>query len=651
VAAGYKPTGSDASTSAQPAVDSLPLLLQALCVPSPRLFRRAEAVRQFMQDEVGDLLRDVVMPVQDGDPEASQGLSRALYVQCSQLVGHVAVLLRSLCASLTAALEAQARLGARAAASALGSAAARSSQSDAAAAPDHSAALLSGLLLVGRLAWLLKIRGRFVEEALAPARADPGNGADAPAPATTYDIVSEDQMRSAFEIADTNGDGVLTYMEAVDAVQALTVSDSADAGHERAIPFLAPRLTPSVNYQEFALLCAHMLTGDTCSPVGRLGACLDELLSSAHRVFAERSLTPLSLQLSLALEKDFGLRGAHSSSSSSSSGSLQPSTFKSSWRRESVELDGGEREQVAVPTACCSALSAFFFLVAHAAATSLLSIDTVQELPGADVYPTLGLKAGQGSGQPQPQPLNRLALFATTALYHKAVEAVAQRYMELLKAPVPTAGEGGHGAVPSEEDVALQACFDLLVCEALAARLAAPTATAAATGAVTATGQGSRLLKTTLAGWKARLDPINAELLIPLLQVAAARFAATNHLLLPCLQAPAAAKGGSSKDPSSSSSSSADAPAPNAISGVFPSAQPSRFALLPLPMSTHFQSTAWGERSSKGAKKQRGPEAPDDDEVVGASLSATETLGKSLMSSIGGISSSIFGGQSSASSK
>ena len=672
VAAGHKPTGTgtggeaNAASAAPPALDSLPLLLQALCVPSPRLFRRAEAVRQFMQDEIGDLLRDVVMPVQDGDPEASQGLSRALYVQCSQLVGHVAVLLRSLCASLTTTLETQARLSARAAA-ASSSAAAAKSGSPSETAPDNSAALLSGLLLVGRLAWLLKIRGRFVEEALAPARADCQTGADAPLPTATYDIVSLDQLRSAFEIADTNGDGVLTYLEAVDAVQALTVSDSAEAGHERAIPFLAPRLTPSVNYQEFALLCAHMLTGDTCSPVGRLGACLDELLASTHRVFAERSLTPLSLQLSLALEKDFGLCSAGNSSSSSggygkdghghghgSSVSLQPSTFRSSWRRQSVELDGGEREQVAVPTACCSALSAFFFLVAHVAATSLLSIDTVQELPGADLYPAAGPRAGQGSGQSQPL-ISRLALFATTALYQRAVEAVAQRYMELLKAPSAAAGEG-HGAVaaPSEEDVALQACFDLLVCEALTARLTpSASAPAAAASAAPAAGQGSRLLKTTLAGWKARLDPINAELLVPLLQVAAARFAAANHLLLPCLQAPSAAKGsgsGSGSDGKDSSPPAADSPS-SAIAGVFPAAQPSRFALLPLPMSTHFQSTAWGERS-KGTKKQR-PEstADDDDGVVGASLSTTETLGKSLMSSIGGISSSIFGGQSSSSAK
>lgn len=40
--------------------------------------------------------------------------------------------------------------------------------------------------------------------------------------AYNHDQVSEDQMRSAFEIADTNGDGVLTYTEAVE-VKPLTL--------------------------------------------------------------------------------------------------------------------------------------------------------------------------------------------------------------------------------------------------------------------------------------------------------------------------------------------------------------------------------------------------------------------------------------------
>ena len=148
-----------------------------------------------------------------------------------------------------------------------------------------------------------------------------------------------------------------------------------------------------------------------------------------------------------------------------------------------MDLDGGDREEVSVPAVCCAALSAFFFCVTHMAAVSVLSIDTVQELPGADVYPSLesrNLASSQhslsatilppGSGSTM---VNRLALFASSSLFTKAIETAAQRYTELLQAPMTssTTTYDGSSFSASEEDVALQACFDLLVCEALSTRL------------------------------------------------------------------------------------------------------------------------------------------------------------------------------------
>ena len=65
----------------------------------------------------------------------------------------------------------------------------------------------------------------------------------------------------------------------------------------------------------------------------------------------------------------------------------------------------------------------------------------------------------------------------------------------------------------------------------------------------------------------------------------------------------------------------------SAISGVFPSSQPSRFALLPLPMSTHAMSL---DTRSKHAK-QRVMQLDDDedDEASAPALrSTTEQLGK-----------------------
>ena len=178
-----------------------------------------------------------VLPVQEGDPEASQGLARALYVQCSQLVGHLAVLLRSIVTSLTTALETQARL-------------ALTREKNMGLLPRgnttggiaSSGPLLSGLLLVGRLAWLLKIRGRFVEEALSPSLTGSTTPSTQATPDHTHNAavnnnnsglyISEDQMRSAFEIADTNGDGVLTYAEAIDAIQVTQISTTSLKWHQ-----------------------------------------------------------------------------------------------------------------------------------------------------------------------------------------------------------------------------------------------------------------------------------------------------------------------------------------------------------------------------------------------------------------------------------
>lgn len=105
---------------------------------------------------------------------------------------------------------------------------------------DHS--LLSGVLFLGRLAWLFKIRGAFLEYALQPRAANWRTpSVDASSSGANLRSISgpivgannqsflvrvqdgrqgamctEDQFRSAFEIADTNGDGVLSYQEALE---------------------------------------------------------------------------------------------------------------------------------------------------------------------------------------------------------------------------------------------------------------------------------------------------------------------------------------------------------------------------------------------------------------------------------------------------
>ena len=112
---------------------------------------------------------------------------------------------------------------------------------------DHT--LLSSLLFLGRLAWLFKIRGNFLDFALQPKAAllstthqmNLASGS-VDVGASSHNVLrarsnsmnhnssfrvggssgaggggnNEDQFRSAFEIADTNGDGVLSYAEAIE---------------------------------------------------------------------------------------------------------------------------------------------------------------------------------------------------------------------------------------------------------------------------------------------------------------------------------------------------------------------------------------------------------------------------------------------------
>jgi len=111
---------------------------------------------------------------------------------------------------------------------------------------DHT--LLSSLLFLGRLAWLFKIRGSFLDFALQPKAALLSSSqqlslasSSADVSASSHNVLrarsnsinhnssfrvggsngagggnNEDQFRSAFEIADTNGDGVLSYAEAIE---------------------------------------------------------------------------------------------------------------------------------------------------------------------------------------------------------------------------------------------------------------------------------------------------------------------------------------------------------------------------------------------------------------------------------------------------
>ena len=129
-------------------------------------------------------MEEIVAPIQEGDPLSASSLSRALLVQCSHLCGQLSVILRTLAISINSTLEVRIK--------------SRSNSNT----NDDDNALLSGLLIVGRLAWLLKSKGGFFEDALVPMSVTRDT--------ISFEYISEEQLKSAFEIADTDGDGVVT---------------------------------------------------------------------------------------------------------------------------------------------------------------------------------------------------------------------------------------------------------------------------------------------------------------------------------------------------------------------------------------------------------------------------------------------------------
>lgn len=621
-------------------VNSTPAALSS----SPRLFRRAETLRSLLEMEVMDLVSDIVLPVQEGDPQSAASLSRALLIQCSQLAGQLAVMLRVISTSCNFVLDA--RLAGR-------------NSTQVSSKKTHSAtkasfieisgdcALTTGLLLLGRFAWLLKIRGRFLEDALSSSVSQSDSHS-----IQSCDLTSEEQLRSAFEIADTDGDGIVTYSEALEAIQALAINDTSfsassaltDGQHNRhssspsSYPFLSAVLTPSLTFGEITLLCAHLLPPEVCAPASRLKACVEEIIATTHMRWAEKLVQELARPISDILSEELGISSLidknKTTQKTGKGKSFTPTaTFKSSWRKQYVEMDtdfdtgDSVREQLSVPVTVSTCLNSFLFSLSHRTSAALLSIDTVQQLPPLDALSIsnpaqLVENSGKssspsdGSGNHQHQ-IDKLAQVAFANANNLAIRAIASTYTNLLRDATAAVGSSLHGGMNAWlEDCSLQAYFDLLVCEGVATRCGVTV---------------PKPLTICMNGWKSKMDPINAELLAPLLSEGARSFAAKTYLLLPGHISP-------SKTPKQFTST-ADVGSCNMSSSsdstFFSNTvqQTSRFALLPLPMSTNLHGSAWASRE---LNKQSRSAGSSNSSIPTDSIHALRATHVSSSDSIGG---------------
>ena len=179
----------------------------AVPISSTALFHQAEVVRSGLEASLRAMVQGLGVPVMEesqlghghggdgasAEPQSSDSLSLAARIQSCTLLGQLLALLRTLVESITGQLS--------------------TIPKQRTITPAHREALTASLLFVGRLCWLFTVSGRFLDETI--------EGEDGlsrlPGTRSSTDsnvLVNLEQLRSAFDIAETGGGGVVSLEEA-----------------------------------------------------------------------------------------------------------------------------------------------------------------------------------------------------------------------------------------------------------------------------------------------------------------------------------------------------------------------------------------------------------------------------------------------------
>ena len=484
-----------------------------------------------------------------------------------------------------------------------------------------------GLLLLGRLSWLLGAGGRggFIEDIIG------GNDsfelADAAGSAVQQEKTSFDQLRSAFEIADARGSGVLSTSEAEEAILALALGEeeegdnNSSSSSSRGVAFLNPKLVPSCTLDELSLLCTHLLESDSlsvCNSKGKNGPCvpqkqfsklIEQLVESSHRRWAKALLMELGgtltssllIELSPTSKPNIAAGEGLTTSQSKRTGKSVPTSlpFQALWMVREVE-----GEIVYVPGAISSSLQQFLGSLNAQASKSMLSLDSALSVPPVALTTRVGIIGGNGNrstgstgseggngeveagaqvAHPSMHEQALLVSYVVSRVYTAAAKSTASAYGALLTKvfPAPAAGSSSplsssSAAAARADSCALQCVFDLTL----------------AIGVFKRSGVAVEPLKeltTQLTAWESRVDAVNGSLTLPLLARNVLDFEARTSLLYPALHGLAAPvaqtktqthSGGEGDNDEELKSST------STLAGVFSNVKTHRFALLPLSVSS-----------------------------------------------------------------
>ncbi len=431
---------------------------------------------------------------------SSQSLIKALQGNCCRLVGQILSLLRRVAESLksclqqagyltwnhkndTSLIRAEMKQLLRDQFSSSGSK--LPNQVESTNSPDHFRCRV-GLLVIGRIVWLLKIRSNSIIAALSDAGSPSVSKARTETESLGFGLVSEEQFRSAFEIADTDGDGVVSRSEAFEALQALSIGDSFG-------PYLNEVGTQcgetqcnylnnvsSLSYDEFILIFgAEVFSSEDFCPAVRFHVALENILALCHIVWAIASVKYLGTSFAASLSLDLGIDD-----------NLCRSSNKLLWQHMWIDLEnvldeseqlvapgiqGMHREKVLVPSHISRATFSFIHGISLLISSLMVSLDTMQvcyrhfdghasiidveESEGGSNIVNLWIAfVGRQNGK------HNLCHLVNNLLYELAFEHLLCDYDHIISKCINSKTQWKQDCV---DDLAMQLTVDLKLCEKL----------------------------------------------------------------------------------------------------------------------------------------------------------------------------------------
>jgi hypothetical protein len=468
----------------------------------------------------------------------------------------------------------------------------------------------NGIILLGHFCWLLKYHGSSIVEGTLTDRNN-HDSAESSLFSASSSFVSEEQFRSAFEIADTDGDGIIDFKEIQEALMALSLGDLCEGSHDgdgsngdSTLKTNMWETSPSIpasnlSYDEFLLVYGSDLSSVTSkgefSSVEKFHSALDKLIATNHLSWSLLLTGNAFESFRLQLSRDLDFEGLFSVRPNRPSTVDNNKKFKSRWLRRldsSTAFDNND-ENSSVPASCSFSLITTLFMISSTFNKHFISIDLFQPYhPSTDVSLSdepKDLILRSSSDFSSSTPIN-IVEFVRMFVQFLTVTLIVDTYDGMIIQKIKTLTEANNSKkswTDSFDDVTIQCYFDLIILkEALATSSSSVSANHS---------QCLDLLKNCINKIETSLDPVMNEFILQHIKENSKLFVSSLSFVVPWIEnGKPLSSLDDATDVTSSNISKSDA-LDGVISQLLPSfasrdVTPSypvaRFTLLPLALST-----------------------------------------------------------------